>query len=390
MTQINKEIQKQDPGSALVELYVLEYTSNTFAYFFAGLDEDLNAVQFRDENGTIRTYAALPMFSDDISVQSDGSMGRPELSIGNVGNTLTNAIGGVDYEDLIGQRITKRSTLVKYLVGESGDATPPLEFPKQTYVIDRIKNRNVISITFELASPFDVAGITLPRRNIIGGSCPFRYREAAGSLSAAARCGGCNWGQKSGFAVTSASTGISSTVYMNRYDEYIVRDNIPFTTFTAGATTATAGGYYKTVSNVPRLNANGTVSNANANNYWQALSGTSTTPSDTSTAWRRVRVWSSHSSSSTYYAYSDTKRNEYVVKANNIFQALKTRVSPASSEVKEGVNWTEGDICGKKIKSCRLRFHSLPHPTVTGGVAVETDKKVTLPFGGFPNVRQKR
>ena len=104
-----------------------------FLYFFAGLDEDLNDVQFRDENGTIRTYAALPMFSDDISVQSDGSMGRPELSIGNVGNTLTNAIGGVDYEDLIGQRITKRSTLVKYLVGESGDATPPLEFPKQTY-----------------------------------------------------------------------------------------------------------------------------------------------------------------------------------------------------------------------------------------------------------------
>tara|TARA_A100001015_G_scaffold252338_1_gene291856 strand:- start:4714 stop:5886 length:1173 start_codon:yes stop_codon:yes gene_type:complete len=390
MTQIDKEIQKQDPGSALIELYVLEYSSNSFAYFFGGLDDDLTPIQFRDENGTVRTYEAVPIFAEGYGAQSDGSAARPELSIGNVGNALSSAIGGLDFEELIGQRITKRTTLEKYLVGNSGDSTPPLEFPKHTYIVDRIKERNILSITFELASPFDVAGITLPRRQIIGGSCPFRYREAAGSVSAATRCGGCNWGQKSGFAVTSASSSTSSTVYMNRYDEYIVRDNISFTTFTAGSTTASAGEYYKTVSNVPRLNTNGTVSNANANNYWQALSSTSTAPSDTSSAWRRVRIWSSHSSSSTYYAYSDPKRNDYVVKSNDLFQALKTRVNPASSEVKEGVNWTEGDICGKKIKSCRLRFHSLPHPTVTGGVAIETDKKVTLPFGGFPNVKQRR
>ena len=55
MTQIDKEIQKQDPGSALIELYVLEYSSNNFAYFFSGLDEDLSPIQFRDTNGTVRT-----------------------------------------------------------------------------------------------------------------------------------------------------------------------------------------------------------------------------------------------------------------------------------------------------------------------------------------------
>ena len=139
MTQIDKEIQKQDPGSALIELYVLEYSSNNFAYFFGGLDEDLSPIQFRDTNGTVRTYQAIPIDAADFSVQSDGSMPRPELSIGNVGNVLTNAIGGLDYEDLIGQRLTKRTTLEKYLVGEAGDTTPPLEFPKQTYIIDRIK-----------------------------------------------------------------------------------------------------------------------------------------------------------------------------------------------------------------------------------------------------------
>ena len=36
MTQIVKEVQKQDPGSALVTLYKLEYADNTFAYFTDG------------------------------------------------------------------------------------------------------------------------------------------------------------------------------------------------------------------------------------------------------------------------------------------------------------------------------------------------------------------
>lgn len=389
MTQLDKEIQKQDPGSALIELYVLEYSANTFAYFFGGVEEDLSSIQFRDENGTVRTYEPVPIVAEGYGAQSDGAAARPELSIGNVGNTLSSAIGGLDIEDLIGQRLTKRTTLEKYLVGNAGDSTPPLEFPKHTYIIDRIKDRSILSVTFELASPFDVAGITLPRRHIIGGSCPFRYREAAGSVAAASRCGGCNWGQKSGFATTSASSNASSTIYMNRYDEYIVSDDISFTTFTAGSTTASAGGYYKTVSNVARLNANGTLSNANTNNYWQALGATSVTPSDTSNSWRRVRVFGT-GTSNTYYAYSDSKRNDYILLSGNLWQALTTRVSPATAEIKEGLNWTTGDVCGKKIKSCRLRFHSLPHPSVSGGVDIATDKKVTLPFGGFPNVKQRR
>ena len=169
----------------------------------------------------------------------------------------------------------------------------------------------------------------------------------------------------------------------------IVPASISFTTFTAGSTSVTKGNYYLTVSNVPRRNANGTTSNANANNYWQALVNTSSTPSDNSTSWRRVRVFNS-SLSTTYYAYSDTKRNDYILRSGQLWQALRTRVNPQISELKEGVNRTEGDVCGKKIKSCRLRFHSLPHPTVSNAVAVETDKKVTLPFGGFPNVKQRR
>ena len=47
MTDIAKTLQKQDPGSALVVLYELEYGTSSKAYFFAGLDDDSTAVQFR-------------------------------------------------------------------------------------------------------------------------------------------------------------------------------------------------------------------------------------------------------------------------------------------------------------------------------------------------------
>ena len=47
-------------------------------------------------------------------------------------------------------------------------------------------------------------------------------------------------------------------------------------------------------------------------------------------------------------------------------------------------------MCGKKINSCKLRFHAKAHPSVSGAVAIETLKDISLPFGGFPGARQRR
>lgn len=378
MTQIVKEVQKQDPGSALVTLYKLEYADNTFAYFTDGTEEDTTSVQFRDTDGTIRTYIPIPIMTDGIEISSDGSQNRPEVSVGNIGNALTNAIGGIDPEELIGRRLTRRTTLQKYLVGESGDSTPPVEFPKAVYILDRLKNRNIIMLTFELASPFDVAGVKLPRRTIIAGACPFRYKAASARVGDDQRVGGCNWDQR--------FIGQNQYLFMNKYDEYIVPSGTTFTSWSGGS--ATAGNYYQTAQTLTLVGTDATTSSVTRANYWQAITATSDTPSDSSNNWRRVRRYFTYNSGTTYSVYTDARHCDYVLDGENLWQVKGKSIAPTHPARAEGATWTKGDICGKKLSSCRLRFQAQQDGT-SGSPLIATTNRY-LPFGGFPSAKQRR
>jgi len=381
MTDIAKSLQKQNPGSALVILYELEYATSSKAYFFAGLDDDITAVQFRENGGTVRTYTAIPLQAEGFEVTSDGASTRPELTIGNIGGVLSSAIGNIPLEDLVGKRITRRTTLQKYLVGEAGDATPPVEYPKTTYVIDQLKDRSILSATFELAAPFDVAGTTLPKRQVIAGACPFRYKRAAISVAREDRVGGCNWEAK--------FPGTSNILFMNRFDEYILPIGNTYTTFSSSAT---AGNYYKTSASLTKIDEDGVTSTYSSDyNYWQCLSNTNSTPADNNAAWRRIRVYYTYSSSAIYYGYTDNRYNHFILESGVLWQIKKkTEAANAHAARQEGANWTLGDVCGKKVSSCRLRFQAKEQTGVSGGVSLTTAKFKPLPFGGFPSVQQRR
>ena len=389
MTDIAKNLQKQDPGSSLVVLYELEYASNSKAYFFGGLTESgsvttgkhTTSVQFRETGGTVRTYTAIPINAKGFEMNSDGAMSRPEITIGNIGNVLSSAIGNTPLEDLVGKRLTKRTTLRKYLRDGAGDATPPIEYPKVVYIVDRLKSRNVLSVTFELAAPFDVAGITLPKRQVIAGACPFKYKAAALSVAKQDRIGGCNW--DANFVAT------SNALFMNRFDEYILPVGNTYTTFSSNAT---AGNYYKTAVTLTKINADGTTASHGSDyNYWQCLSNTNTTPADNNAAWRRIRVYYTYSGSNTYNGYTDNRYNHFILESGVLWQVKKkTQVGSAHGARQEGESWTLGDVCGKKIASCRLRFQAKEQTGVSGGVGLTTARFRHLPFGGFPSVQQRR
>lgn len=130
-----KDLQKLDPGSELIQLFEIEYAKNAYAYAMSGVDSDLTSVQMRDfaNPSTIRTYTAIPMKADGFETKNDGAQPKPTISIANATTAFTNAITTTDYDSLVGLKVIRRLTLKKYLYGESEDANPPVEYPRQIW-----------------------------------------------------------------------------------------------------------------------------------------------------------------------------------------------------------------------------------------------------------------
>lgn len=64
------------------------------------------------------------------------------------------------------------------VTGTNPSADPNCGFPDEVWSVDRKAAENGLFMEFELASAFDVAGVTLPRRQCIQNVCTWRYRSA--------------------------------------------------------------------------------------------------------------------------------------------------------------------------------------------------------------------
>ena len=95
MTAIVENVQKTGVESGVITLYKLEYADNTFAYFVAGVEEDLSSIQFRDEDGTIRTYTPIPIELEGFDISSDGAISRPKMTVANIESTFRDSLGGL-------------------------------------------------------------------------------------------------------------------------------------------------------------------------------------------------------------------------------------------------------------------------------------------------------
>jgi len=174
-------------------------------YLVNGLDDSgTDQVEFNQKE-----YLAIPIEISGIEVNTSGAMPRPSLSVANI-PVLTKSrdnqnleatlqeiksgtIGNLDVPfesnyELIGTRVTVRHV---YLSDCNTNTANPAQFPSHTYYIDRIESENALSVTFELASPLDVEGVTIPHRNVIGQYCPWHYQGRASGFG-----GGCTWRYK--------------------------------------------------------------------------------------------------------------------------------------------------------------------------------------------------
>jgi len=169
------DFQRLEPGS-IVELFELDLTVflGELLRFHAGTNGLLANVVW---NGN--TYTAFPVAASGFEFNGQGQAPRPKLMVSNVVGSITALV--LQYDDLVGAKVTRRRTLAKYLDAvnfPAGNpaADPTAEFPADIFYIDRKSVETNEIVEFELAPAMDITGVMLPRRQIIQNICPWKYR----------------------------------------------------------------------------------------------------------------------------------------------------------------------------------------------------------------------
>lgn len=364
---MSNEIIATDLHSAavdnLVTLFILELPNGTKLYFHPGLDSALSEVTFRDDTSpfTTRTYTALPIDLSGVEVTGDGASNRPTLTIANVLTVFRDLLPEFGFDKVVGSRLTKRLTLEKHLSSGSASAAP-VEFPKVTYVVDRVKSETSEFVTFELASPFDVEGITLPRRTVVGKYCSWKYKQ--GPID-----GGCTWESSS-----MMGTGVDHRVFFTLDDELVTDSSNVASAAAYDATTTYSSDTVVTVSSVF---------------YQSKVDGNrGNDPTTFPDAWNKIHKYTTWADAT---AYTETS---FVFHAGVLYKCLKAHTSTNSLQPQNsGHLWEHGDLCGKTLTSCNIRYNAQPASGQTGTdrlVSCETRNVLSLPFGGFPGSNKHR
>ena len=120
-------------------------------------------------------YQPLAFQSDgwDFKASSSG-LPRPRLVVSNVLGSVSSLIR--DFNDLLGARVKRIRTLVKYLDGQP-TANSNEKFSEQVYYIDRKVKETKNVVEWELSTKIDLEGVQLPKRIIIASTCGWRYRS---------------------------------------------------------------------------------------------------------------------------------------------------------------------------------------------------------------------
>lgn len=194
-----KQSQQQSLDDSLVELFEVTLPSGTILYLHNGLDYDTGTIgeniYFPNETGsTLNEYEAFPIEITGIEHQTEGSLNRPTLKMANIpqlagrgnnGNgvedeqTIYNVLqaeGFFTADDLTTAKIVYRTTLLKHTFRVGDSPQLPTEFPKGTYYIEKVTQEDNIFIQYELVSPADMEGLTIPARFAVGKYCAWEYQ----------------------------------------------------------------------------------------------------------------------------------------------------------------------------------------------------------------------
>ncbi len=168
--------------SALLSLLELDsrYTSPLGErwLFHAGVNGDYAPLVFNGE-----TYTPFPIELSDFGTDGKGNIIRPKLRASNINGFVSRLL--LQQGDLAGARLTRTRVYARYVdavnfpngVNPFGVPDPSAAYEPDIFFISRKVSENPELVEFEIASPFEIDNVQLPRRPMLATVCPFIYRD---------------------------------------------------------------------------------------------------------------------------------------------------------------------------------------------------------------------
>jgi lambda family phage minor tail protein L len=223
-----EELAKINP-SAIIELFELRldsalHGSNDIYRWHAGTNADVTGnIVFGGQ-----TYERIPVKADGFEYTNTGTLPRPTLTVSNLGSEITAILLVVNQttkgNDLGGAEVRRIRTLKKYLDGESA-ADPNVQFPQERWFIDRKASETRDVVSFELASKFDLAGQSIPKRQLIANVCQWKYRSSECSYA------GTNYFDVNGNSVTTEAEDVCGKRVASCKLRFGENNELPFGSF---------------------------------------------------------------------------------------------------------------------------------------------------------------
>ena len=386
VTVFEVEVPNSDIGGAGIDkLYFHDGSNGAADITWYSLLDDTNFGSTTSGHYGQQTYSAFPVESEGWEVRGSGTLPRPSVRFANINQYWSAHLS--NYDDLVGAKVIRRRTLQKHL-----GTNPPVEFNRDVYYVERKTSETAVMVEFELASAFDVQGIQLPRRAVVAARCPWKYKDPDQ--------GGCDWPADNRFTINS----IEHTLYFDKDDNRITthavwgRQDVSSnrTSNLYAAQSYSVGDhveYYRPIGGLIAASAVG----SGANITYTVASGHGITAgefviakgfTDEDANFKAVPLYVSSVTSTSITVQNPSAT---ITTSSGFLQATRVTLykcltahqlatGDAADDIIRPTNisyWEFGDVCGKRLNSCAIRYgHNAAGSGVTSVIVTKTNGAV--------------
>jgi lambda family phage minor tail protein L len=374
----------------IIELYEVSIEEGGVKRFHAGKIVNKDIVLTDPDTNTAHTYFSLPIEADGFESKGDGTLSRPRLLIANPDGVISDLIKRRD--DMVGQKFKRIRIFLKYIdeVNFPEETNPfavsdsSARFDEDIFIFNRKVSESKFFIEFELISPLEMEGHTLPARLMVANSRDF-FRRKSDTATVEANLG-IPVADANNKRFDQASSGYGITSMRWSYD--YIRGQVEITTgalASDGASSLTVAAISNEITpNRTIVFSTGTFEvTALAEKNATSLTGKlrlnfeeSTLPSSSTGTVGYVKGDVVRIKSGTFSTIDKVKHvksaDSSADEPDAFFVCIKDHTVPQDPRYKK--EYWGADQCSKTVSACTLRFKSYSE----------------LPFGGFPSIEAYR